>query len=343
MSRWSLSWQRWRRSLSPTAQAPSTRRVVVDHIRHHHVHLQPDRLRGHLRGARRGEHHPRRGNRRSRRRGVIWWLCRSRGSGERGPDGHARPDPLRQRRRHPDRRTSNCFETLTVSAGSTVAGQASMLSWRGGGGGGASDVRTVIQLGDQSGSLVSRLIVAGGGGGSGQGRGWASATPLPGGTGGDAGSDGGDGTPCPSETGGTGGDAGSQSAGGSGGSPEGQSGSLGLGGNGGGNSVAVASVAVAAAATTAVAAAGVSTAVRQRVVAAAAPTWCRPAAPRQSLPPSARRSPSATPCRTTLRQALRPHPTSQWRPPVLMVQRWNSEQTKPTVARQPTTPIPSPL
>jgi hypothetical protein len=118
----------------------------------------------------------------------------------------------------------------------------------GGGGGGASDVRTVSSV--QSGSLDSRLIVAGGGGGSGEGRfcGYPVSPLLLGGTGGDAGSDGGDGADgalCVNDrslqtgddpvytAGGTGGEAGSQSAGGLGGSPLGQSGSLGLGGNGG--------------------------------------------------------------------------------------------------------------
>ena len=132
-----------------------------------------------------------------------------------------------------------CFENVACIGGFNGGGSSLYaFGGRGGGGGGASDVRTVAtpSSGDQSESLNSRLIVAGGGGGSGQGRGCGiDDPPLPGGTGGDAGSDGGDGTPCPSETGGTGGDAGSQSAGGSGGSPEGQSGSLGLGGNGGGN------------------------------------------------------------------------------------------------------------
>ena len=105
----------------------------------------------------------------------------------------------------------------------------------GGGGGGASDVRTIPR--DQSGSLGSRLIVAGGGGGSG---GFVGCT-LPdgssdglrtGGDGGDAGSAGGDGEPCGSLAGGTGGKAGTQSEGGLGGSPEGQNGSLGQGGDG---------------------------------------------------------------------------------------------------------------
>ena len=133
----------------------------------------------------------------------------------------------------------NCFENVACNGGFNGGGSSIYaFGGRGGGGGGASDVRTVAtpSSGDQSESLNSRLIVAGGGGGSGQGRGCGiDDPPLPGGTGGDAGEDGGDGTPCPSENGGTGGDAGSQSAGGSGGSPEGQSGSLGLGGNGGGS------------------------------------------------------------------------------------------------------------
>jgi hypothetical protein len=102
----------------------------------------------------------------------------------------------------------------------------------GGGGGGASDVRTVPrpQSGDQSESLNSRLIVAGGGGGS------DFADPcirLLGG-GGAAGSDGGVGNTCLTLSGGTGGKAGDANAGGLGGSPDGQSGSLGLGGGGGG-------------------------------------------------------------------------------------------------------------
>jgi hypothetical protein len=103
----------------------------------------------------------------------------------------------------------------------------------GGGGGGASDVRTIPR--DQSGSLGSRLIVAGGGGGSG---GFVTCILpddflfLRGGDGGDAGKDGGDGEPCVSLAGGTGGKAGTQSEGGLGGIPDGQSGSLGQGGNG---------------------------------------------------------------------------------------------------------------
>jgi len=108
----------------------------------------------------------------------------------------------------------------------------------GGGGGGASDVRTVAtpSSGDQSESLNSRLIVAGGGGGSGVGRGCGIiGVILTGGTGGDARSNGGDGQPCVNGSGGTGGDAGSRSEGGLGGIPDGHSGSLGLGGNGGGN------------------------------------------------------------------------------------------------------------
>jgi hypothetical protein len=107
----------------------------------------------------------------------------------------------------------------------------------GGGGGGASDVRTVSRNGDPLESLESRLIVAGGGGGSG---GFVGCT-LPdgssdglriGGDGGDAGSAGGDGEPCGSLAGGTGGQAGTQSEGGLGGIPNGQSGSLGQGGDG---------------------------------------------------------------------------------------------------------------
>ena len=132
-----------------------------------------------------------------------------------------------------------CFENVACIGGFNGGGSSLYaFGGRGGGGGGASDVRTVAtpSSGDQSESLASRLIVAGGGGGSGQGRGCGiDDPPRPGGTGGDAGSDGGDGTPCDPVPGGTGGEAGSQSAGGSGGSPEGQSGSLGLGGNGGGN------------------------------------------------------------------------------------------------------------
>jgi hypothetical protein len=83
-------------------------------------------------------------------------------------------------------------------------------------------VRTVSR--DQSGSLDKRLIVAGGGGGSGEGTNCGTGGPgLAGGTGGDAGSDSGNGTVCVDAdpihdiygetTGGTGGEAGGQSAG----------------------------------------------------------------------------------------------------------------------------------
>ena len=125
----------------------------------------------------------------------------------------------------------------------------------GGAGGGASDVRYLSR--DRSGSLASRLIVAAGGGGGGTGglcRGVLDPdlqTPLLGGTGGFAGSDGGDGEPCIVElgtlpyilSGGTGGKAGTQSAGGAGGAGgtdsefhsglDGESGILGQGGSGG--------------------------------------------------------------------------------------------------------------
>ena len=100
----------------------------------------------------------------------------------------------------------------------------------GGGGGGASDVRTVSRV--EAGSLSSRLIVAGGGGGGSIGTS-CGLNNLPGSAGGDAGSDGSDGIGCDSTPGGGGGKAGSQSAGGLGGSPGGQNGSLGLGGDGG--------------------------------------------------------------------------------------------------------------
>jgi hypothetical protein len=107
-------------------------------------------------------------------------------------------------------------------------------SFYGGGGGGASDVRTVSRSGDPLESLKSRLIVAGGSGGSGT----SITCDLPdkslflrGGAGGDAGNNGGDGPPCGSLVGGTGGKAGTQSEGGLGGSPKGQSGSLGQGGD----------------------------------------------------------------------------------------------------------------
>ena len=181
-----------------------------------------------------------------------WWRCRSRCSGERGPGGHPRPDPLRQRRRHPDQRAATALKALPVSVGSTVAGRATS-GGRGGGGGGASDVRTISRA--QGASLTSRLIVAGGGGGSGQGsrlhrrpqppRGYRRRCRI----GRRQRSD------VPSLPEAQAGKAGSQSAGGAGGSPEGQSGSLGLGGNGGGSIGGMAPVAVAAAATTAAAAA----------------------------------------------------------------------------------------
>jgi hypothetical protein len=104
-------------------------------------------------------------------------------------------------------------------------------SSRFGGGGGASGVRTVSRA--QDGSLASRLIVAAGGGGSaGEALCGDSGPFLQGGTGGDAGSDGGSGQPCGSLAGGTGGKAGTQSEGGAGGSPGGLSGSLGQGGSG---------------------------------------------------------------------------------------------------------------
>ena len=134
-----------------------------------------------------------------------------------------------------------CFGGVACVGGFNGGGS----SAAGGGGGGASDVRTVSR--NQSGSLESRLIVAGGGGGSGEGKncGYPVYPLLSGGTGGHAGSDGGDGADgalCVDEgrlgedpfytAGGTGGEAGNQSAGGLGGSPLGQSGSLGLGGNG---------------------------------------------------------------------------------------------------------------
>jgi hypothetical protein len=97
------------------------------------------------------------------------------------------------------------------------------------GGGGASDVRTVSA--SQSGSLGSRLIVAGGGGGSGDSYGLNS--------GGDAGSSGGNGsnTQNGSSGGGGGGGAGTvggPGAGGSGaGGAAGAAGTLGVGGTGG--------------------------------------------------------------------------------------------------------------
>ena len=134
----------------------------------------------------------------------------------------------------------NCFN-IACNGGFNGGGSGGSF---GGGGGGASDVRTVSR--EQSGSVDSRLIVAGGGGGSGEGASRCDDIEgdpgpiLPGGTGGDAGSDGGDGTSCRSLAAGTGGKAGGQSAGGVGGSPGGQTagmggnGSLGLGGNSGG-------------------------------------------------------------------------------------------------------------
>jgi hypothetical protein len=103
-------------------------------------------------------------------------------------------------------------------------------SSRFGGGGGASGVRTVSRA--QDGSLASRLIVAAGGGSAGEALCGDSGPFLQGGTGGDAGSDGGSGQPCGSLAGGTGGKAGTQSEGGAGGSPGGLSGSLGQGGSG---------------------------------------------------------------------------------------------------------------
>lgn len=121
--------------------------------------------------------------------------------------------------------TGTCITDVACIGGFNGGGSSAY----GGGGGGASDVRTVSS--DQSGSLDSRLIVAGG-----SGEVWRcfdTSEPRPGGGGGDASSDGGDGTPCGSFAGGTGGEAGGQGAGGVGGSPDGGNGSLGLGGNGG--------------------------------------------------------------------------------------------------------------
>jgi Glycine rich protein len=132
----------------------------------------------------------------------------------------------------------DCFPNVACIGGFNGGGSSSF----GGGGGGASDVREVSRA--EAGSLGSRLIVAGGGGGSGEGQFCGTGRPrLSGGTGGHAGSEGGDGPSCfaidgqsgePTETAsGKGGEAGTETAGGPGGSPDGGSGSLGLGGNGG--------------------------------------------------------------------------------------------------------------
>jgi hypothetical protein len=127
----------------------------------------------------------------------------------------------------------DCYLTVDCVGGFNGGGSNDF----GGGGGGASDVRTVARAQDRS--LDSRLIVAAGGGGSGAG--WdcedGEQTLLHRGTGGDAGSDGGEGEMCYSTPGGSGGGAGSLSAGGAGGDSnfdEGFSGSLGQGGDGGG-------------------------------------------------------------------------------------------------------------
>jgi hypothetical protein len=119
--------------------------------------------------------------------------------------------------------TSACDPAVNCIGGFNGGGGTS-LAFAGGGGGGASDVRTVPRVTD--GSLGSRLIVAGGGG-SGWGRVLNCANAV-GGSGGDAGFDGGNGDSC-AIAGGTGGKAGST---------DGQNGSLSLGqgGDGGASS-----------------------------------------------------------------------------------------------------------
>jgi hypothetical protein len=112
--------------------------------------------------------------------------------------------------------TGECFPGSACIGGFNGGGATDSQNG-GGAGGGASDVRTVAS--SQSGSLQSRLIVAGGGGGSGSGSS-CGANFAAGGAGGDAGSAGGNGDPCGSSLpGGGGGGAGTQSAGGAGGLP----------------------------------------------------------------------------------------------------------------------------
>src|SRR5262249_28770884 len=142
--------------------------------------------------------------------------------------------------------------------------------------------------GNQSGSLASRLIVAGGGGGAGQGSFDCDPAGLSG-SGGDAGSAGGPGGPCPGVGGGGGGGGGGPSARWGGRAPRGGAGALGPPALairarwGLAAEAADSTAAVVAAATMAVAAAEISYKAplsRTRGEGAAAPTWCQTAAPR---------------------------------------------------------------
>jgi hypothetical protein len=130
-------------------------------------------------------------------------------------------------------------ETLYVEVGGVRRKYVPSDSFNGGtgtGGGGASDVRTIPRA--QSGSLDSRLVVAGGGGGGGASGGPVSPCPgdPPGGFGGSVGQAGAAGSGDASTTGGGGGQPGTSSAGGAGGSggaPGGVAGQPGVKGQGG--------------------------------------------------------------------------------------------------------------
>jgi hypothetical protein len=130
-------------------------------------------------------------------------------------------------------------ETLYVEVGGVHRKYVPSDGFNGGtgtGGGGASDVRTIPRA--QSGSLDSRLVVAGGGGGGGANGGPVSPClgDPPGGFGGSAGQAGTAGSGDASTTGGGGGQPGTASAGGAGGSggaPGGVTGQPGVKGQGG--------------------------------------------------------------------------------------------------------------